>query len=366
MTSKAERNKADIAAQRESVRSFRRFLLCLPGGWGNVYRPTLHPSHVAVPHCLRYFMYRQLLGWDRSEPWSEALDTGNIFHKVMEYHYAGDPLQIALDKTANWAGTAIEERKVEWAERHPDDPILKTDKQEKAVALGIMLGQVWNETFPRPTTWKILAVERTFQMRLRPLGIPGALRGTIDAAVFDNKTQRTWLIDHKTTAVNAATRSKGLTFDVQGLLYRALWDGANPDRPATGIIHNIIQKPTIRQRTARQPETYDEYVTRCYDQYDMKALKDPHKPPMAQSFVAFTRPPLKHDHELQELLRLASMWHHKQPSLAGFPRAGKSMNACLTFSNSCKYMPLCSLENPDAWYGIMERLGFVKLPPETD
>lgn len=349
----------------------------MPDGWGKTYEPSVHPSGCYPPSCPRYLMFRMRLGWDRPR-WSEALRVGDYFHEVMQAARSAvnQPAIVSAAEVHAAANMKIDAQRIEWQMQHPDEkePAV-LDKELKASALGCMMGHVFCEAFPLDTRVEVIAVERTFMMPLKPLGLAGNMEGTLDTVLYDHKTERLWIEDHKSTKGEPRDRSRGLTFDTQSLLYRALWDGSEFRQErnlpmAFGVIHNIIQKPSIRQKT-KSDESWPDYVDRCVEWYDDEAQRPTKKgepkgavaPPLLRSHVPFTRPPIQEDAGLLARLKLVVPWFHKELTLENYPDVG-IWNVCHGRGGICKFMDLCGCASPRQWYNKLANLGYVKKDPE--
>jgi len=339
--------------------SLTKLLVAMPDGWGSELRPAIHPHSVGIPKCPRRFLFSKRLGWYKRS-WSDALYVGSIFHEILALRYAGHALLPSIESVLQDHTIELERQVLEYRAAHPDLPAPKTDKSRKALALGAALAQTWEEHFPLPANMQILAVEQSMARPLDDINVGPPVEGTVDLVVYDPQHARTWLVDHKTTAYDPATRAAPASFDTQMLLYRALWDSTHPDYPLFGVIHGIIRKPTIRQK---KNETLEAYTQRCSEWYDEKFISDPSKSPLSMSHVAFTRLPLTQDAELCGLLRMTGRWHTKAPSLASFPRDSRF---CINLSGRlCPYMSLCQQDNPNLWCGILQREGFTKRSQNT-
>lgn len=343
----------------------------LPDGMGVVHSPAIHPSSsLGAPFCPRFFLYQRRLGWYKPR-WVEAYHSGHVFHEIMQHVRSGLSLESAIALVHHAAADNIQQQAQEWAETKPDATPPDWDKMLKAVAVGAVLAQVFCEKFPMDNErWEVIAVERRYRLMLDPIiGKPSGavLEGTVDSVVVDKRKEQRWLEDHKSTSAPAHVRARGLTFDTQSRLYRALHDLSDDgaQQKARGIIHNIIEKPTIRQRTKRSPETFEEYLDRCAQQYDDRALTNPQQPPLLRSFAVFSQPPIQQDVELLGMLR-SSAERHVRPlgNLSSWPRIGRAYNGCLTAHRTpCPYMSLCEIENPGAWAMVLEREHILKRDP---
>ncbi len=340
----------------------------MPDGWGRDYSPNLHPSGAKYPNCLRAFFYAKRMGWVKPE-FHEALNIGTVFHEAMARIRSGQTTDQACQSTYQRNMIELEALRKDYEDSHEGERHPLHFKMEKAIAMGVMLASVWNNHYPVPSTIQTLAIEQQLRITLGEVSefLDGYLMGTIDTAFYYPRSERVWLEDHKTTSISPDERRRGLTFDIQTILYRALWDAAHPDQKAYGVIHNIIRKPTIRQRKQRQPETLEDYVSRCFEWYEEKFLGDPQHPPMIQSMVAFTRPPLAEDAEIIRLLQRLCQCHYvDRPVLSSFPRVGTSFGGCHgTYGKTCPYMDLCEREDPAHWFNVLISSGYAKIDPDT-
>jgi hypothetical protein len=340
---------------------FEKFLEDLPDGWGRIYKPNIHPSSVKQPSCLRRFMFATRLGWCQPFEFREALTVGSIFHRVMQLTREGADPTTAAGITREQYEREMADQKAATAELDTPFP---EDKYTKAIALGVALGVAFNEAFPLRET--VLRTELTISVDIDNEMFHGlTIEGTLDTVVKDAEGSL-WIEDHKSTSLTPSDRAEGLTFDTQSQLYRYLLDTHLGGKPAVkGVIHNIIKKPGIRQRTKQKPETLDEYVERALKEYDLQSCKDPNHPPMLRSHVRFTSPPLLENGELLTSI-IQRSWINQAPlTLNGFPRCGYSYGGCVVDRRVCPYMPLCKRENPKDWLQVLQR-SFTKRNPDED
>jgi hypothetical protein len=282
-------------------------------------------------------------------------------HALMAYVRSGKSVEWATHVLEAEFDLSVAELRNQWAASHENDPdpgkCPDFDEERKTFALGVMMGQVLAESFPLEAGTEVLAVEQSIELPLHPFNLSGMLTGTIDC-VLREKDGQVWIEDFKSTSKLPRDRAMSLPFDVQTRLYRALWEAAHPDTPAYGAIHTIIQKPSIRQRTARQPETLDEYVQRAREDLANRALATPNTPPVLRSYVPY-REHLSKDTELLNLLKQRSLISTCPPrTLEDWPRCGAS-HICDGWGNSegCPYISLCRSEPPQ-WPSILTREGF--------
>jgi len=341
-------------------------LFKMPDGWGKVFKPAIHPSSASLPSCPRRFMYAVRLGW-RFPEWSEALSIGKVFHSVMEQIYRGNSIEAAVQTTMEAASLLWNERSQRLLmEANVEDPppsVLQAVKandarmatERKAVAVGVALASAFQERHPISDAWQIIEVEKTLVDKDR------GIEGTLDAVIHTTSNDGVWIVDHKTTGGDPADRAACASFDVQSELYRHLWSQEH-DAPF-GVIHNIVRKPAIR---LKRNETVAEYVERVLADLDDKAMANPQRPPILQSYVAFTSPPLDQNGELISLLMPLAHEHTRRVSeLSEWPRCGNAYAGCYSQTRLCPYMKLCQA-SPRRWYELLTNSGFEKKDPDDD
>jgi hypothetical protein len=258
----------------------------------------------------------------------------------------------------------LEADNIAWIEQNPDDPKMPLyDKKKKAIALGVTLGTVFNEMFPLPDDWEIVAVEHAMKMDLKktPVEANVPLIGKLDAVIKNHKGEY-WLVDHKTTSYSPHIRAKGLTFDTQALIYRTLWEKSFVGKkPLAGVIHNIIQKPTIRQK---KNQRWDEYIDECFEWYDKQTLRDPQHPPVMQSWVRFDWKDFRFDkeEELVQKLKDVAYWYGGRLDLQKYWPAGNP-HVYHQWGRVSPYLKLLQ-SHPRQWYDYLASHGFAKIHPD--
>lgn len=339
----------------------------MPDGWGKVLNPPVHPSKLAPPTCPRKYMYRTRLGW-RKKSWERAPEIGRIFHAVLAGILAGGAPQEVSSAVSLDAEEAVREiHDIIAEEQTPTEADYFRKDARKQIAVGLMLGQVLYSFHPLRDTHSILAVEQRIDGSIDlPGRSPVEIAGTLDAVVQDNKTDNIYIVDHKSTSFHPRDFAQSLTFDTQTALYRYLWDEAHPDFPSSGVMHQIIRKPTIRLKKA---ETLEDYINRCFEWYEAEAARTIHDPPVLISRCLFsTAHSLEKNEEVQRLLWDAHGWAQRPLHLPHFPRVGDPNAGCLSrFGGVCSYMTLCQ-HRPVAWAELLEKQQFTKVDrdaPET-
>ncbi len=102
--------------------------------------------------------------------------------------------------------------------------------------------------------------------------------------------------------------------------------------PIAGVIFNVIEKPSLRQKKA---ESEEEFTNRICEKMSDPAMY--HRRTIAVS-------DLDSAELLNDLWNTKSFIHLAKENNA-FP---KSSNACTLYNSTCDYMPLCSAKDPDA------------------
>jgi len=344
-----------------------RLLRGMKDGIGKVFTPNVHPSGAHEPTCKRAFLFAKRLGWYKPR-WSEALYAGTAMHEVLSRTYQGTEIDIASEQIRSEANLSIAKSQASYEADNPGEKAPDYDEVKKAASLGTVMASAYDHAFPMPTSWDVIAVEQTIQRELSPvLGVSAPpLVGTMDLVIHDptNPVGPYWLLDYKSCSEKPSYRATGLTYAIQPRLYRALWNAAHPDKKLAGVIHGIVQKPTIRRKT-KSGETWPQYYDRCLQWYEDQMLTNPDDPPIIRSRIAFLTPPLEKDLELHELLRKLAALSVPNPDLSTFYRCGNH-HVCVDarFRRVCPYFPFCSAEDPRRWENIFETRGFLKRDPE--
>jgi hypothetical protein len=132
-----------------------------------------------------------------------------------------------------------------------------------------------------------------------------------------------------------------------------------PRMKTTGFIHNIVMKPTIRQK---KKQTFEEYLEEVREWYKTRMAKEANEHSMVRSWVLHAnRPSLKQDAELMSVLTLTDFRCHCKLSAKNFPRVCWSGQRGIT----CPYMDLC-VRNPSSWGGIVKEGGRFQKADDPD
>lgn len=310
------------------------------------FNPDLHSSSVALLQtCPRKYMYVERFHLQPKGHYSPALGVGTFYHAAMENLLRGN----------TWSTTEVdlERRFQEQAEEingsGDELGLLPNGKATDSLIYGmetdLALAKVmahWSWQFaPLPGVWKVLSVEET--IRLQQVAPHPALRGTLDLVVENETTGEIWIVDHKTTSWDPQTVTSSYSFALQPRVYKLLGSAVYPK--IMGVIHNVIKKPTIRQKKS---QTWDEYLDEVREWYSgtgkwSKYAEDRHSKPMfVRSYVRFDETA---DEETRLQLDEASTAARAFPNLDRFYR---NSNACMNYNSLCPYHDLCS-QNPDNW-----------------
>lgn len=331
-------------------------LSSLPDPWPTSNIDIIRPSGFRpAPLCPRRYLYANRLRWfPKAQAAAPALTIGHLLHRLMAGLYAGkSPRQNVVDLT---------DKLVPVFDAEKDET--RRRKMTQAWNIARVTVDHWLAGFGHPLESEgspkaeTLAVELTIQQVLPSVYPPMTLIGTIDAAIRAMDTGEVWIVDHKSCSERPSLRAAGLSYDGQTRCYRQLWDSYAATKglpPAVGMIHNIMQKPTIR---LKKNQSYEDYWLEVGKWYEAGMADKDGEAPMIQSWVRFNEPPLTENPETLAEIAYAAEWAHKVPSLHNFPRCRQQ---CVDpFKRPCPYLPLCQ-KNPVLWADILAT-GFEKGP----
>lgn len=329
--------------------------------------PPLRSTAITTfEHCPRKFLYRERLGL-KPKGYSSALSIGQVFHRVLQAMFMGDPPEEALDAahpmvqrlTCEIRGQADE---VGMVGNHDAESLVKKVEEDyhKARAMAWAFMQFspfdWSK-------WDILThpdgtpmVECLLSANVPGISVP--IIAPCDLALVHKETKETWIVDHKTTSMNTRDRASSVRISAQMSLYRLVlqchldnWTKTydEPQREVVGSIHNIVQKPTIKYCPRTKDKAgFSAYLDRILAWYKEKHESDPQNSPILQSQTRFSEPVLTEEVYLR--LRQMSRACRAAPDIHRFYRAGDY--ACLSFNSVCPYLCLCS-SAPAMWPGLI-------------
>lgn len=331
-----------------------------------VLKPPVRSSNIAdCKRCDRYHMYRNRLGLYPTES-RPALFIGTVFHLTYEHMLSGKTNTGVMDAVKHVADqTKKDLRKLADPQTGylPGRVPVENAEQEvdKNMALGLAMACWSLKHAPLSSSdWKIKAIEADTSIEYTTGNLSIPIKIKLDMLTQKRGTKDLWIWDHKTCSVPPVDRASTLTFDIQQALYRLvlseLLKHTESGYTLKGIVHNIIRKPTIRQR---RNESFDEYVSRVSDDYDAKAKEAPHSPPMVRSFVEFTGPP-----DTPEVIAILHRQHKANNRLVSPSTFPRNASACFSWNSCCEYLPLC-LTSPRNWRSLISKYKIVDRERES-
>lgn len=337
--------------------------------------PPIRSSAISTfEGCPRKFLYRERLGL-KPKGYSSALSIGQVFHRVLQAMFTGQPPEEALDAASAMAQkTACEIRgqadEVGMVGNHDAESLVKKAEEDyhKARAMAWAFMQFapfdWSE-------WEILThpdgtpmVECLLSATIPGISVP--LVAPCDLALVNKDTREVWIVDHKTTSMNTRDRANSVRISAQMSLYRLVlqchldaWARTGeqgvplyreePQREVVGSIHNIVKKPGIKYcPLTKDKEGFPHYLDRLLTWYKETHAADPKNSPIFQSQTRFSEPVLPDEVYLR--LRQMARASRAAPDIHRFYRAGDY--ACLNFNSVCPFLCLCS-SAPAMWPGLI-------------
>lgn len=320
----------------------------------DVLRPPLRSSAWAVwRECPRKFFFSERLGLRSKGSYSSALTVGTILHSLMEEAIKVGQSKIVADTAARLTREAQDKIMQDVDEATGLLPNGRTAidvraQIEKDGSMALALAAALLRAYPVEKLlekYEVLTVERPYIVKVE--GMARQLVVKPDLLLRHRTTAFVWILDYKTTSLSPQVRAATMPFEFQPryyawVLHLALNPGLTEEKCGYrigGFIHNIIRKPTIRQK---QSESYDQYTQRVTEWYAEQSTLNPNDPPIISSSVPMKYPYLSEDVLVQiyELNRASSIY----PDMARFYRCE---SACFgKFGNSpCPFLKLCRSEH---------------------
>ncbi len=266
--------------------------------------------------CQMYWKYRYV---DKLIPInvSATLDNGKAFHEAMETYYlalrdridAPQALILALEKLRSFLLPEEDDTKLQNALRmysgfYRDDPYWKVIEAE----------QSYEHLFT------VKAMRNKYQKNINVL-----FTGRMDLVVEWNNG--IYIVDHKTTKWIVSKVAEANALSDQSTGYMALWNAAHPDRPATGVIYNIVKLSQTNGGGNSEKDLFRPVVYRSQGDIDNFLLD------IAESAKEIKRKLTK-----------------------PFSRFVKDRNACFLYNSKCQYADLCAGANPSSLLGITYKI----------
>jgi hypothetical protein len=304
-----------------------------------------------------------------------------MFHLAMGELFRGAPLAVA----ANAISSFVESESDKLAEAADGEETIgefgpSVDTLVSQLIMDGHVAQAMAETYweTQGHRWldKYEAVAIEKQIQIMEPSTKTVLQGTVDLILLKKDGTRAVLVDHKTTSRDIATFSEGMEFDWESRLYRLLLAVARdrellPELPkdvvVSGILRNVVSRPSIRLKKTQEPEDYVAEVRewllgtgRHQDKAELRKVK----PAMLSTLALWTGDPL--DVEMRNLLWQQKKASHVMPFLEAFPRLGAFTGVCKDhFGKPCVYLPLCSAP-VDEWPRIVKQRYVLEDFPDDD
>ncbi len=321
----------------------------------SVYAPPLRKSAIQDLYtCSRMYLLRDRLGLVPNE-YARAPSIGSMFHLAIAAYLRGGSLEEASAAVSAFVDEEVA-RVTEGVTANPDDT---RDIEEMAASIEddssiatAMAAAFWDSYHGVVEKFRPVAVERKIVV-VDPI-TNAKIAGTVDLLLHDPRHNHYLLVDHKTTSKPPKHYSRGLGFDLQCRMYRYLVSLAFaqdqlpgvPELPVRGMIHNVVQKATIKLKQRQEIDDYLQEVREWYSatgRHEKRQDTIADSPPIVSVLTAFGGPPL--DNELRTVLERSSWSASCAPTLCNFPRDGAVRGVCRNLYNRlCPYLTLCEAE----------------------
>jgi len=336
-----------------------------------VYKPYLHSSNIKLSReCERKFFFEQRLGLRRPGSLHLPFLRGRMYHLMAASLYEGDTVEEASSRVRGIALAEIRDtgKHVSSTGRLYDgrswEAVEKTaiDQCDQAIAAA---AAYYKYHPPNTDRYQVVAIEEAADIRVK--GVARIIRGRLDLAIYDTEKDEIWIEDHKSSSKAPYHTAQAYKIDHQVNLYRLLALALFPDTPVVGMIHNVVQMPTIRF-SGKDQGVYANYLNRVEEWYEAKIVESSvpgqetespffrHRYRFPSSFVS--------EDFIQELQRTSKM-ANCQADIDKFPKCGNAFT-CTGFMEShiCPFLSLCSNENKSSWKQQVEDGVFIQLHRE--
>jgi len=314
------------------------------------FNPTIRSSGIGLYQtCKRKYMFEERLGLKTRGTYQGALKLGSWYHEIYDKLYQGASFQSASQSVAG-ALVDLEKELLQSCDERGFLPGGRT--VEKVLTLAsldlqkalVMAAWTWNRHPLDFDKYEVLTTEHLIEVKYQTIRQP--IRMRLDALLRKRGTNKVYIDDHKTTSKKPSDLIDTYRFAIQPKLYRigaeALlehvgWtDEQGGPLEVVGFNHNIIRKPTIRQK---QKQTFDEYLEEVNQWYSINMDLAPDDPPFIRSPIIYNEPVMTE--ETLILLREASRAATANIDPTIYYR-DPSGNACLSWNQRCPFLDLCS------------------------
>jgi len=322
--------------------------------------------------CERKWLCQYRLGIKlRGGEYKEAATLGQIYHRLQclgpgqEYEVRAE---IRKQQSALMAG-------VERGEDLDGNMARLASKLTTLYQKAEVMARVFWKKFPEPDYFTILNLEVKHSMEWQD-GL--FIEGTIDKLLVNEQDDFVWIRDHKSTGRPLSALFGGLSWSLQGRLYRILAEdyiGTTNRKGVKGFILDGIITPGIKLcrtdeknakiRKCSVEEAYLRRVVEWYESYEVKAelANKANAKALDSKAMLFTEP--LYPKELTNLLTYMAELKNRpslHPSL--YARDVTRYN-CFKYEKQCIYHDLCSTD-PDQWDELFEKkYKFTEPKPES-
>jgi len=286
---------------------------------------------------------------------SVAMNTGSVFHAIMEYTLKDSEfnLDVGLTAAEKQLNGEIQRLKDLWETlESPDAKDLCTisiNKLGQCFSLAKVMAVIWWKIHPPQfSPGDVLFTEQEVEGDIDK--VPCA--GRIDYAVKTAQPPHFCLLDYKTTSRSPELVMAGRRYDLALYIYCNLAERIYKRKPA-GMIYNIIQRPTIRF-CGKDKGIFSNYVERVKKWYGDLSVDA-----MTSRFIPFTGGlPGLTSHEFWEIIKGFDVVR-RRPHPQWWPR--RSGYCTSLYGESCPYFDLCN-STPQVWE---PKLKDFSIPPLT-
>lgn len=321
-----------------------------------LFDADIHQSSINLSKlCPRKFLFSERFHLVPRGRYTSGTNRGSWFHYAISLMWSGVPQQEALARTRQTAGGVVDTL-MEDADNLGMLPGGKSVDQMVSKVLAdvdtalAMASFVYQE-HPLPPNFKYELLGNELTLRVKYFGLTCPVRGTLDALVRNTETGEVWIVDHKTTSDSCDVAAAIYPLAIQPRLYRRLAHAYLGETPV-GVIHNVIQTPTIR---LKKNQTWDEYLVEIGEYYrgegshSSRADGWSKTPPFLRSWLRFTGNP--EDLELDDALEDTDFLSHGPVPLRRFPTCE---NGCKQYNSLCEYIHLCRTDTAK-WGEVIEQ-----------
>jgi len=319
--------------------------------------------------CERKWLCQYRLGIKlRGGEYKEAATLGKIYHRLQclgPGHEVEVRAEVRKQQTALMAGVERGEDLDGNMSRLASNLTTLYQKAE-------VMAHVFWKKFPQPEYFTTLGMEIKHSVEWQD-GL--FITGTLDKLLFHVSNNDVWIRDHKSTGRPLSALFGGLSWSLQGRIYRilsedfikktpyAMPNGFTGDVSVKGFILDGIITPGIKlckadEKNAKEwkcsvETAYLRRVEEWYESYEVKAELDNKANTMALDSKAmlFTEP--LYPKELTDLLCYMAKLKNRQSLHPSLYARDVTRNSCFKYEKQCVYHDLCST-NPDQWDALFE------------